>query len=416
MKSLFGAVLCLASLAVPMVTQADPKVGDLPPLLKATTLLQAPAGASLDAKTLKGKVVVLEFWATWCGPCVLAIPHLNELAEKFKDKPVQFVSITSEEEATVKTFLAKKPINAWVALDADKAMNAAYEVGSIPHTVVLGKDGLIAAITFPTVVTEQFIDDLLAGKNPSMNTNVLRRVGGPGPEAGDKPEAAPLFEVSVRPSVFNKRNGSSAGGGSLRYLGYTVWDLLPEAFEGASSARVWTNAPLPEGRYDVVVRQPRGHSVREAHDLLWQAMQSAFDLTVRKTTNEMDVFVLRMGQTNGPGLTSASTKGGATHTGTGKIEAVNAPLDWLTWVLEDKLGKPVVDETELTNRYDILLKWDEKVDAAPPNGSEAIAPNPENLVKAVQEQLGLELVPSTRPVVGFVVGKLEKAKPTATQK
>jgi len=210
--------------------------------------------------------------------------------------------------------------------------------------------------------------------------------------------------------------GSSSGGGSLQYRGYTIWNLLPEAFEGASSARVWTNAPLPEGRYDIVVRQPRGHSMREAHDLLWQAMQSAFDLTARKTTNEMAVFVLRRGQTNGPGLTLASTKGGATHTGMGKIEAVNAPLDWLAWALEDTLGKPVFDETGLTNRYDLLLKWDDHVDTAPVNGLEAIQPNPETLVKAVREQLGLELIPSTRPVVGFVVGKLAPAKPADRRK
>jgi len=155
MKSLFCTVLCLASLAVPLATKADPKVGDRSPLLKATALLQAPAGASLDAEKLKGKVVVLEFWATWCGPCVLAIPHLNELAEKFKNQPVQFIAITSEDEATVKTFLANKPINAWVALDADKAMKAAFAVSAIPHTVVLGKDGSIATVTYPTSLTEQ---------------------------------------------------------------------------------------------------------------------------------------------------------------------------------------------------------------------------------------------------------------------
>lgn len=411
MKSVFWTILCLSSLLVPSEVKAEPKVGERPPLLKATTLLQAPAGASLNAETLKGRVVVMEFWATWCGPCILAIPHVNELAEKFKDKPVQFVSITSEDEATVKAFLTKKPINGWVALDTDKAMNAAYAVDMIPHTVVLGKDGLIAAVTYPTTVTEQFIDDLLADKKP----DVFKSLGGPVQAAGGKQEAAALFEVSVRPSAFDRRMGSSSGGGSLGYRGYTVWDLLPEAFEGASSARVWTNAALPEGRYDVVIRQPRGHSVREAHELLWQAMQSAFELTARKTTNEMDVFVLRKGQTNGPGLTPASTEGRAYHTGMGKIEALSAPLDWLSWVLEDKLGKPVIDETGLTERYDISLKWDEKVHAAPPNGLAPIAPNSEKLVKAVEEQLGLELVPSTRPVVGFVVGKLDTA-PTARHK
>ena len=162
MKLLPGVALCAASLIVAFQAKGDPQggptVGDAPPLLQAAALLQAPPGAKLDAASLKGKVVILEFWATWCGPCVMAIPHLNELAEKFKGQPVQFVAITDENEATVKAFLAKKPIDAWVALDTDKAMNKAYGIDAIPHTVVLGKDGLIAAITYPTTVTEQFIN------------------------------------------------------------------------------------------------------------------------------------------------------------------------------------------------------------------------------------------------------------------
>jgi uncharacterized protein (TIGR03435 family) len=362
MRSLFCAVLFTASLAVPMTTKADPKVGDPPPLLKATKLLQAPIGTSLGTNALDGKVVVLEFWATWCGPCVLAIPHLNELAEKLKDKPVQFVSITSEDEATVEAFLTKKPINAWVALDADKAMKTAYAVDSIPHTVVLGKDGLIAAIAYPTEVTESFINNLLAGKSAPANTNVFKRVDVATNGTSGKVGAAPLFEVSVRPSAPENTNQStySGGQGNLRYSGYTVWKLLPEAFEGASQARVWTNTPLPEGRFDVTVRQPRGHTALEAHELLWQAMQSAFALTAIKTTNEVDVLLLRMGRTNGPGLTPPASRAQGFRTGIGKIEALNAPLELLAWTLEDKLNKPVIDETRITRHFDISLKWDEK--------------------------------------------------------
>lgn len=55
----------------------------------------------------------------------MAVSHLNELAEKFKNQPVHFVAITEEDEATIKRFLAKKPIKAWIALDTDKSMNKA---------------------------------------------------------------------------------------------------------------------------------------------------------------------------------------------------------------------------------------------------------------------------------------------------
>src|SRR5438309_1150443 len=101
MKVPLTFLLCLLAISAQASSRNGPKVGQRPPLLSATALLQAPPGSKLDAEAVGGKVVILEFWATWCGPCVMAISHLNELAQKFKDKPVQFVAITAEDEATV---------------------------------------------------------------------------------------------------------------------------------------------------------------------------------------------------------------------------------------------------------------------------------------------------------------------------
>src|SRR5687768_15507954 len=79
------------------------KVGDTAPEIKLEKLLQAPPGADTSATNLKGKVVVLEFWATWCLPCVPAIKHMNDVAEKFKDKAVQFIAVTDEADEPLVT-------------------------------------------------------------------------------------------------------------------------------------------------------------------------------------------------------------------------------------------------------------------------------------------------------------------------
>lgn len=375
-----------------------PKVGDSSPLLQATELLQAPEGAKMGAESLRGKVVILEFWATWCGPCVAAIPHLNELAEEFKDKPVQFISITAEERPVVEDFLAKRPMKSWVALDTNKAMNLAYGIGGIPSTVVLDKEGKIAALTYPTSLTENHINDSLAGKKIALGNDVDQTV-----PAQKEKEAPPLFQVLIRPSSFTNAQGRGSGGGRLQAAGYTVRDILP-AFFDTHDDRIVTNGPLPAGRFDFVVIEPHNSDV-DPEVLMQEAVKMAFGLAVRRETNQVNAFVLNVVQTNAPGLTPSPTRNVSFNSRLGSIAGVGISSRKIASVLETLLNTPVVDETRLTNDfgYDISLKWEQKWPQKP---------DPDILKKAVREQLGLELVLEQRPIEMLVV---EKAKGSETE-
>lgn len=107
-----------------------PKPGEKAPPLKLTGLLQASGKLAQNLKSTQGKVVVLEFWATWCAPCIASMPHLNGLSEKYKNKGVQFISITNESKAEVNRFLKNRKINGWVGIDGAGAMFETYGVES----------------------------------------------------------------------------------------------------------------------------------------------------------------------------------------------------------------------------------------------------------------------------------------------
>src|SRR5256885_9164516 len=93
------------------------KEGTPAPPLRLTQLLQAPPGAQADWHALHGKVVVLEFWATWCEVCVADLPQFNKLVASLDPKRFQFISVDDEDPAIVAAFLAKRKIAGWVGID-----------------------------------------------------------------------------------------------------------------------------------------------------------------------------------------------------------------------------------------------------------------------------------------------------------
>jgi thiol-disulfide isomerase/thioredoxin len=106
-------------------------------------LLPTPDGGTVLLSSMKGKVVVLDFWATWCGPCVEALPHL----QKVGGDGVVAVAVNEQDKAeAIRQFLAGKQFTFRVADDTDGAVARMYDVSTLPTTVVIGADGMVRAV------------------------------------------------------------------------------------------------------------------------------------------------------------------------------------------------------------------------------------------------------------------------------
>lgn len=112
--------------------------GVLAPDFAVTTL----DGQTIRLSELKGKRVVLDFWATWCPPCVMEIPHFIKLRDENSADELVLVGISSEDENTLKSFVKKKGINYPIA-SADDLPAPYSEVASIPTTFFIDRKGVI---------------------------------------------------------------------------------------------------------------------------------------------------------------------------------------------------------------------------------------------------------------------------------
>jgi len=134
------------------------------------TIAKWVKGGPVDLeKNDKGLVRVVEFWATWCGPCRTTIPHLTELQNKYAAKGVQFIGVSDEAPGTVERFVERmgSRMDYTVAADADGATSFAYMtafgVRGIPHAFVVDKESRIVWHGHPMGGLEAVIKGVLDG-------------------------------------------------------------------------------------------------------------------------------------------------------------------------------------------------------------------------------------------------------------
>jgi thiol-disulfide isomerase/thioredoxin len=101
-------------------------------------------GASIGPDDFAGKVVVVDFWATWCGPCRATMPHLSALDES--DERVVVIGLTDEPAAKVRAFLQRTPVSYPIAIDRGGAVNARYGVSALPTAFVVSPRGTIVKV------------------------------------------------------------------------------------------------------------------------------------------------------------------------------------------------------------------------------------------------------------------------------
>ncbi len=101
-------------------------------------------GGEVQLKSLRGKVVLLNFWASWCGPCRLEMPVIERLHQQFHEKGLRVFGVNDEDIDTIRDYLSEREYSFPTLVDAEQRVMALYRIRGIPTMVVIDREGKIA--------------------------------------------------------------------------------------------------------------------------------------------------------------------------------------------------------------------------------------------------------------------------------
>lgn len=373
-KILLSGVLFLAACGGQQAERPKLARTGLPaPELNLKKIINAPAAVKEIGgwKDLEGKAVVLEFWATWCDPCVESVPRLNQLAERFSGRPVVFLSVTDESEADVRAFLKDHPMRSWIAPEAGAGVFKAFRVYGRPHTVLIGRDGKVAAFTSPYDLTEETVLALLSSRTPDAPA-----------QGAAGPAEPPLAEFYIGRST-SVSGSADYGDGRMAARGMPLKYALSYLFGGVDTFEVRPGAEgAMAGSYDIRLAAPPGRGALRK-DLFLKGLETALGLKVKESFREADVLVLKLAP-GGPLNVKESREYADTRMNGGVMEAAGSGFSVLAQALAETLRQPVLDETKDKKIYKFTFDG---------GGAE-----PRVISARLQKQLGLRLEKLRRKV------------------
>jgi len=390
--------ILLISLLIGNYAFAQVKNQEQVPNFKFATVLNAPVKKA-DIAQFKGKLIWIEFWATWCGPCLSAMPHLQKLQTKYKDK-LQVITVTSESEDRIKQYLKVKPSNLWFAIDTASEFSKMFPHRLIPHSALISATGKLIAATLPENITESVIDSLLANKEvhlpekvDNLTTDFIKDYF----FAEDTLQTRFLVQPEIKggPGMMtNFADKPAFEGRRLTFINVGPATMYSKAFGDFPYERTINNAEeKEEKRYclDIIVKNKE-----DLMPTLKMELLKRFDLQAKTEKQLKDVYVLKITDAKKFNSIPRNKSGNRTYFSMhGKIDQESITMVDFADFLESfgTYKSLIIDETNNTEKLDIKFSFQPE--------------NPKSLTNVLTD-MGLTLEKTKREVEFLVLYKKNK--------
>jgi len=394
MKKLSTFFFTLLSLSV--FGQVESQIGKKAPDLTFGKILNSNLTTGKLSEFRTNKILILEYWGTFCSSCIASFPHLEELQRKFTND-LQVITITTDSEKRIEQFLKKGKLNLPVAIDENGQLSTAFPHRVVPHTVLIDKEGIVRAITEPTKITDELITKIINQQSVTIQEKKdlnfdpqkpLSAFGNINFQLTITPyqEGFPSYATTEGSETYKNRIfATNLTATSLYEFAYQFPALIKTDVEISDSSKVkWSkeNAicfelilpdELADRRFEIMKEQLDiyfGYKAkvekREKHIKILQRIKGA---TINLKESAKDATP--SGMSSGAGLSI-------------KALGINILADFI----QSQLNFPVIDETNLNGKYDIDVPWYNE--------------NPNQIYKELKK-LGLELIDGKRKIEVLVI-------------
>lgn len=318
----------------------------------------------ISLNDFKGKPVILEFWATWCGPCIPAMKKLDSIQTKFEDK-IEIITISAEKNERLEKFI--KSSNTSLRIVSDTTHNANFKYKTIPHSIIIDKNGIVRAITNPENINVNVIENLISNNeieldlkddfyiDPNLEVKTIKTV------------ANSDYRIELKSFDQEKRGGSRILKGIEGNInGIEMWNstiprLYQTLFDIASPSRIIYKDSLSENdfpyekehQYNLTIEVSNKYQ-EKWREIGIEFLNENFDVNAKMGIETLETYVLK----NVDNKIKESNSNSSEYMFMGTIlKTKKIRMSQLAEYLENFTSIPVLDKTNLNGEYDIELNW-----------------------------------------------------------
>lgn len=318
----------------------------------------------ISLNDFKGKPVILEFWATWCGPCIPAMKKLDSIQTKFEDK-IEIITISAEKNERLEKFI--KSSNTSLRIVSDTTHNANFKYKTIPHSIIIDKNGIVRAITNPENINVNVIENLISNNeieldlkddfyiDPNLEVKTIKTV------------ANSDYRIELKSFDQEKRGGSrilkdiEGNINGIEMWNSTIPRLYQTLFDIASPSRMIYKDSLSENdfpyekehQYNLTIEVSNKYQ-EKWREIGIEFLNENFDVNAKMGIETLETYVLK----NVDNKIKESNSNSSEYMFMGTIlKTKKIRMSQLAEYLENFTSIPVLDKTNLNGEYDIELNW-----------------------------------------------------------